>query len=262
MEIVYLCKEQVCCLVILMFISHIFITEGNKVDKLTEKSSCNPYFDRMFIMGEVTILFDMITMYTVNHLDTVSRFWNGLFHYLFFASYELFVVILFSYWLSVSGRLPKKWWHKVLCYGPCVISLVVTALLMPQIHYDKGVHSNYSMGAAVYSCFVVIGIYLVMTLFMFFRLRRYIKKNHVRSLVMSMLGSVAVLALQMVFPDLLMSSLAVMLIIISVYLGMENPSVKTVEIYHEEMLLGFSTLLEKRMVVPVAISDVPQNMLC
>lgn len=240
------CKYQICCFMILFYIGYRFIRDGNRLDKLSRKKNCNTYYDILFVLGEISVFLDGVTVYTVNRSMQIPLWVNGVLHYFYFATYELFLVVLFQYWLSVGDKLPRQWWKKMLYYGPCVISLAITAFLMPKLQYVQGKHTYYSMGLAVYLCFGMISIYMLMTVILAFRNRTYIKKNQKNSLLASMIGLVGVIVLQCLIPELLISSIGVMMVLISIYLGMENPAVKTVEVYHEEMLLGFSSLLEKK----------------
>ncbi len=49
---------------------------------------------------------------------------------------------------------------------------------------------------------------------------------------------------QAVVPESLISSIAVILIMISIYLNTEDPAMKYVKHYHDEMVMGFATLVE------------------
>ena len=50
----------------------------------------------------------------------------------------------------------------------------------------------------------------------------------------------------MMFPDTLISSIGVTLIILSAYLNQEDPAVTELNRYNEEMVMGFATLIESR----------------
>lgn len=55
-----------------------------------------------------------------------------------------------------------------------------------------------------------------------------------------------ILTVQIVFPEALVSCIATALILVSVYLNMENPAIHGLEYYHNEMVMGFATLIENK----------------
>lgn len=246
MDFIMSCKHQICCLVVMLYMGLIYLFDGKRLEHLKGEKSCNRYFDLMIIVGDVSIVLDAVTAYTVNHLDQVPVFWNGFYHFCYYATYQLFTVFLFAYWLVVSNKMPVKKTLRALVFLPCVVSLMITAFLMPKVTYLQGNYSNYSMGSAVFVCFGILGMYLVLTVLICFQSDHYVKKNKRTSLFASMIIAIVVMSLQIAIPDLLLSSIAVVLISMSLFLNMENPSVKAVEMYHDEMLLGFSTLLDRK----------------
>ncbi|MGN1412097.1 MAG: HD-GYP domain-containing protein [Oscillospiraceae bacterium] len=58
--------------------------------------------------------------------------------------------------------------------------------------------------------------------------------------------SVLVMVIQMIFPETLISSIAVTLYIVSVYMNQENLAFNKLSRYHDEMVMGFATLIENR----------------
>ena len=102
------CKTQIMCLLILSYISLVFIREGNHLNRLTQKSNCNSIFDAFFVVSELAVLFDGITACTINFLEQVPRIVNLLLHLGMFISYEMYVTLLFWYWISVTVGIPKR----------------------------------------------------------------------------------------------------------------------------------------------------------
>lgn len=109
-----------------------------------------------------------------------------------------------------------------------------------------GEYMDYSMGAAVHVCFSVVAVYCVLTVGVIVVKRREIPKKKLRGLETTVIFIVIILSLQIIFPQALISCIAVVLIEISIYLDMENPSVHGLEHYHNEMIMGFATLVENK----------------
>ena len=96
------------CLLILMCIGIIFIKEGNNLNRLTHRSNCNHIFDAIFIVAEIAVFFDGVTACTVNYPDLIPKVVNLLLHWAMFVAYEIFVTLLFWYWVSVTIGISKK----------------------------------------------------------------------------------------------------------------------------------------------------------
>lgn len=246
MIILQWCKTQVMCLLLLMYIGIIFIREGNSLNRITQKSNCNRIFDWFFIVSEVAVLFDGITACTVNYLDEIPRIVNLLMHLGMFVSYEIYVVLLFWYWISVTIDIPKKKWIKTACLLPCAISILLTIWFLPDLKFIEGTHTNYSMGTAVYVCFISIAIYCVLTVVVIIARYRSIPKKKRESIATTLVFIVIILALQIIFPEALVSCIAASMATISIYLNMENPAIHGLEHYQNEMVMGFATLVENK----------------
>lgn len=246
MEFLVTTKAQIICLLILLYVGLLYFKESKHLNKMSGKKHCNMYFDWMLICADISILLDAITVYTVKNYKTFSLWLNEELHFLFYVSIMLFTTCYFLYWLSIAGMLPEKILFRIFCYFPCIVAMYMASINMRTIRFVEGDYAAYSMGFAVYVCFGVTALYLLATMVALLKNIRTIKPNKRSSLITCTIFANLVLLLQLIFPEMLISCFAITLIIISLYLSMENPSVKMVEVYHEEMLMGFSTLLEKK----------------
>lgn len=246
MEIVQTCKLQIACLVILMYVGYLYIKEGNRLSRNSGKKFCNRYFDVMFLLGELCVTMDGVTAYTVNHLDDIPSGVNLAAHILFLLLLEAFVFSYFFYWLNITGTAQHSRKKKLLLCLPAAVLAVGTAATSPLIKYDIGEYSNYSMGVPVYLCFFCVGLHIVLTAIVFMRKSAYIEKRKKTSFFTTMLTIVVILSLQVFSHQSLFAALAVVLMITSIYLLMENPSVKEAQEYHKEMIMGFATLVENK----------------
>ena len=72
-------KLQIGCLIIVLYISYIYLkNKFQSKDKLRWK-----LFDTIVLFSVIYLIFDVLTVYTVNHLDSVSVFTNTIFHLVF-----------------------------------------------------------------------------------------------------------------------------------------------------------------------------------
>lgn len=246
MIILQWCKTQIMCLMILVYIGMIYIKEGNSLNRITRKSNCNSIFDALFIVTELAVFFDGLTACTINFLDQVPRWLNLLFHLGMFVSYELFVTLLFLYWVyKISGK-PKRKWTRMAYILPSVIAICLTIVFIPRLRFLSGQYTNYSMGTAVYVCYTCVVIYCILTIAVILSKYRYIPKKKREGLSTTLVFIAIIMLLQIISPESLISCMAALMVIISIYINMENPSILGLEHYHHEMVMGFATLVENK----------------
>lgn len=196
--------------------------------------------------SELAVFFDGVTACTVNFLDQIPRNINLLAHWGMFVSYEIYVALLFWYWVSVTVGLPKKKWKKAAYILPSLVSICLTTFFMPDVQFVEGQYTNYSMGTAVYVCFISVAIYCLLTIAIIVTKHRYIPKKKRQSLATTLVFIVIIMSLQIIFPEFLVSCIALMMVTISIYINMENPAIHGLEHYHHEMVMGFATLVENK----------------
>lgn len=203
-------------------------------------------FFALIAAGIAEIIFDGATAYTVNALDSVPSVLNLVLHLCFLLSLDLFIFIIFIYILSISEGIPQKKGWIALIVAPLIVNVAVVSAFIYQLEYRIGVSTNYSMGVSVYACFVMAVVYIIMPVATVFRRWRYIEKHKKISILTSLSAMTAVTALQMIFPELLITALAPTVIILGAYLNQENPSLQRLGRFHSDMVTGFSTLIENR----------------
>lgn len=131
-------------------------------------------------------------------------------------------------------------------YSPFLANVLVVILFMPQLEYCQGRLSNYSMGVSAYTCFIMAGSYILFTLAIFFSRWKYIESHKRVSIFTYLLVLLCITVYQMIFPQVLLSSICVTIIVVGVYINQENPTVEELSRYHKEMVTGFATLVENK----------------
>lgn len=236
------CKLQIGCMLILLYIIFVYVKELKRYGQ-KHRFSC---FDAMLFVGLFSLFFDGATAYTVNHLEQVNRTVNMLFHLFFLIGLDSFIFSLFIYMLSITAGFPKRKTSRCLIYSPLLVNIILVVANITKLEYLEGEVSNYSMGMSAYTCFAMAAIYILLSMLIFFGRWRYIER-HKRVSIFTYLAMLALItAYQMLHPQALLSSLCVTLIILGIYVNQENPSVLELARYHEEMIMGFATLVENK----------------
>lgn len=236
------CKVQIGCLLIVAYIVFIYYRECKKYQKHLSSS----IFDELMVLGIVTIVLDGITAVTVNHLDVVNITLNRILHMLFLLCLDTVIYMMFGYMVKMTGALPKRKAHRLLLHLPYVINAMIVILNIGNLEFREGEYTNYSMGVSAYTCFIMVGIYILFTFIVFVKRWHFIESNKRISILTYLLALSVITVLQGIYPEILLTSVAVTLVLIGIYMNQEDPIMNEVSRYHGEMIMGFATLVENK----------------
>lgn len=197
------------------------------------KSYSHSLFTVSLILSIIYTVNDMISVYTVNHLETIHPLINRFVHNLFMGSLMVEVFIFFLYTTTLiyenEDELKKKRKNWTI---PIAIALV--AMMFLPLDYVETEKGNYSMGPAVIGTYGVIAAYSVMIGKELLLHWKDINK-YKRTCVLFAYGTQIVLSVYQAFvPTALTSSLGIALINLSVFLTVENPDVHVIEMLRME----------------------------
>ena len=235
-------KLQFGCMLILLYIAFIYWKECVKYRKKRKRK----VFDYLLAVGLLSVLFDGGTAYTVNHLDIINPMINMLCHMVFLVGLDTFIFILFLYMRAITEGVPKLKKKGLLLYVPYILNVIGVVAFMPQLKYYEGKISNYSMGISAYTCFAMAGIYIILTWITFVGRWKNFERHKRFGIFNCLMVLGGVTLVQMLYPQALISSIAITTIIIGVYINQENPAVEELSRYHKEMVMGFATLVETK----------------
>ena len=236
------CKVQIGCLLIVSYIIFIYYRECRKYHKRLSSS----IFDELMILGIVSIVLDGVTAVTVNYLDVVNITLNRILHLFFLLSIDTVIYTMFGYMIQMTDALPKSKVKRFILNVPYLVNVLIVVLNIGNLEFRQGQFTNYSMGISAYTCFIMVGIYILFTLAVFFKRWNYIESSKRISILTYLLALIVITVIQGLNPELLLSSVAVTLMIIGVYLNQEDPILNEVSRYHSEMIMGFATLVENK----------------
>lgn len=244
MELIHLqhCKLQIGCLLVVLYLVFIYYKERRRF----HLTSASPVYDVLLWEGLVCLLLDGITAYTVNHQELVSPAVNLILHGLFLISIDAQIFISLLYMLDTTEGLPVSRKKRLLLATPFLINVLVVLLNLHSLEYRQGETSYYSMGISVYTCFAMVAIYILLTIAHVFRRWNYIESHKRVNIITSFLVVAGVTGYQMLVPDSLISSMGTTMLLIGAYMNQENPAMKELSRYHDEMVVGFANLIEER----------------
>ncbi len=235
-------KLQIGLLVVLVYIAFIYLYQCYKY-RIKDKKKL---FDMLLFLAIISVAFDGITVYTVNNLDSVNPILNMVLHGLFLVSLDSVIFVLFLYMLYITGVHPKDSRIRVDIILPFIINIIIVVCNLGSLEYVEGAITNYSMGVSAYTCFIMAAVYIFLSLAVFIKRWNYIESHKRVSIFTYLIVLAVVTLLQMCFPETLISSIAVTIIILGIYMNLENPALKQLSYYHNEAVMSFANIVENR----------------
>ena len=235
-------KLQIGCMIVLLYIAFIYFREIKK-NKMKHSDS---FFDEMLVLGIVTLFFDGLTAYMVNSPKWIDTMVNLICHAAFLICLDCTIFMLFMYMLYTTGLYPKRKLTKAVMITPFLINVILVLVNINSLEYRRGVVTNYSMGVSVYTCFLIGAVYTILSIAVFIKRWNYMESHKRVSILTYLIVLAVVSAIQMTFPETLISSIGVTVFYLGVYLNLEDPSIRRLSTYHSEMVMAFATLIENR----------------
>ncbi len=192
------------------------------------------------------IVFDGLTAWTVNHLEIVPVSLNLVFHAVFFILLSLFMFVMFLHTLSFVKGFPQKLIFRFLIFLPFIISVILILVFLPELEFIIGKKVNYSMGISVVVCYLVILLYFILIFVFTVRRIKYLEVRKRINVMSFLFISLLILISQVIFPEILISSLVPAFSLIALYINIEDPVLRRMKNYNSEIVTSFATLVESR----------------
>lgn len=234
-------KLQLGCLVIVLYIIFVYIKET-----YNKKLSCNKIFDSLLVVSPWAIVFDGLTAWLVNHLNIVPEWINILSHGIFYILMNITIIISYTYMVDITCGIPKNKKHLLFMYSPAILSVAVILLFLSKTKFIYGQTTNYSMGVSVIACYVSLIIHFGMIFALLILKHRTIEKHKIATMTSCLLISFSILIVQSIFPEVLLTALFPVFILLGLYINTEDPSIRRLNQYSDDMVTAFSTLVENR----------------
>ncbi len=182
----------------------------------------NKIFIIILLSGFFNLIFDIVTNYTVNHLETVPPLLNRIVHGIFFFSLTNLFMLVYKYLVAlVEKELEEVVKGKVLTTLPYVVFSILEFVL--PLYYVETSSGNYSYGVAVYMLYICVAIYVVLIIELVVHYRKIISAKNKIAVTLALVSVAGTSIFQMIVPAALTSSLGVMLFCLCMYMTVENP---------------------------------------
>ncbi len=191
-----------------------------------EKTRNHVVFSRILVTSAVYMVFDMLTVYTVNHMDTVPNAVNFAAHKVFMCSAVIFAYLSANYVIQLidEEKTPNQ----------RMAVLVVLLLIVAPITYVEDERGNYSFGASAVLVYLTLYVYLILCGYYLIRYWKTINRKKRYPIILS-LGSLFVIGIYGVtHPYLYLTSIGFILVNLAFFLTVESPDVLLIEQLQKE----------------------------
>ena len=220
-------KLQIGCFIITIFIMILYFS----VKRISTRS--HKVYSALLIVSVLYLIFDRVTVYTVNHIETVPALWNQIMHRCFLMSLVACIYLIYRYVLLMIFReRPTRRGSFVL-----LILSIIAAGGLP-LYYRITEKGNYSYGPAAYVTYVTVAVYTGMLMYSLIRNYKEMEKKKREIILLTVIFQVAVSIYQAVFPLSLISCLGITLVNLGFFLTVESPDVHLIEQLKEEKELA------------------------
>ena len=208
-------KASFICLLLIIYMGCFYYTNKHLPIRSTR------IFSYCYISMIVLMVFDLITLYTVNHLDSVPELVNLTVHTIYLISINVTVYLYFLYLRSLlENELLIPGILRKIQSVPFIITSVLIAIL--PLGYVTGTYSNYSMGGKVYALYVSVILYNLTILYYSTRYWRLLNREKRGAIIASVPIFFVVSVINIAMPDLLFTILYVTLTAVGLMLSNEN----------------------------------------
>ena len=178
-------------------------------------------FQRLIAVALLNSLFDLITIYTVNHREVVPELVNLIAHIIYLMSILGFVYLLFLYmrsYLETNLRFSDR--IRILQTLPFVMSTIGIFIL--PITYVHGKTTDYSLGPKAYALYGSLVIYLILILYYCLRYWKMLDGEKRLAIILAVPLYVVTATIQMMIPETLVVVVCSTLILLGLILSKEN----------------------------------------
>lgn len=213
MSMVLVLRSEIVCAIILVLLLGYYWIYGSKTEKI---------FFRVCLFGLAHVIFDGITVYTVNHRQAVGEAVNDVMHMLMYLSAICFGCEIFCYILKnlISSETLKKY----LNFMRLPVLLYAVAMPFLEIQYFSGNGTDYSMGSCTVAGFAIVTLYNIAGTVMLLANMRKVERSIITGLLPCNMFVLLSMLIQLSVVEFLFTGAAVTIITMGLFFSIENPA--------------------------------------
>ncbi|MGN1480490.1 GGDEF domain-containing protein [Porcipelethomonas sp.] len=235
LSIILTIREEIVCFLFLVFLICYYSFYKNN----DENSDRKPFLKiSFFALGHV--IFDIVTVITVNNISIVPGLLNRILHIVYFCFGVLFIVEFLDYviLLTMSNKFLQKYRRTKFL---SVILVILLSFILP-LEYVEGRGTNYSFGPFLFACYGIFALYCITSVVLIIVHFKKLDKKMRLAVFPTTILMALMISTQVVVPELLMTGAGATFVCIGLFVTVENP----VSEYLEQALWDNSTGLRNK----------------
>lgn len=221
-------RMEIALLMIMSFVAFVYFSAEKKNHKLHKT------FSILLVVVIIHLIFDGITIYTVNHLDTIPVLLNDIFHRIFIGTMVL-VVFLFYEYIAILIEEETGKPRKLDLVAKIYLAIAEFGALVLPVHYAVTAQGNYSDGIHVSVCYISTAFYLILCGGLLVYNWKQIDRKKKFAIGVALAVEVIVCILQGFHHTWLISGMGITLMTMAFYLTLENPDILRGELVEQKM---------------------------
>ncbi len=231
MNLVLILRSELICLIIL-----VFLLFTSRFYKIGNESKC---FSRLLRFALIHVVFDIVTVITVNNLTTVPALLNWVCHIIFYLSAIFFSNELVNY---VTALCYPKHSKKSYAVGHILTLIYILCLPFLKIEYVADNGTNSSSGLAAYVGYGLAFTLFIIALVVIFVNYKVLTPSFKRALIPMMLVLMITEIAQIIWRCVLFTGGAVTIVTVGFFFSLENP----VEVFKQKAITDALTGVRSR----------------
>lgn len=210
-----LLKTSIVCLLFILYMLGFYYRKPHIPIKSTR------VFQKLNVVALLNAVFDLITLYTVNHRDQVPDLLNLIAHIIYLMSILGFIFLLFLYTrscLEVNQKLSRM--VRIIQSIPFFLSAV--GIMILPITYIHGKTTDYSLGPKAYALYGSVIIYLMLILYYCLHYWKILDAEKRTAILLAVPIYIITSFVQILIPETLLAIVASSLILLGLILSNEN----------------------------------------
>ncbi len=220
-------RMEIACFMVLAFMAVLYFVAKR------EKTKIHNIFSSLLVISMIHLVFDSVSIQTVNNLENVPVLVNDIIHKIFIGTMIIIFYLVYRYIVAMFEDVLGEN-IKISRRSAYILLVALIGIVFLPIYYKVTEEGNYSYGPAAYVlyCSIVIYLFMIIKLMIKYWTHIYFTKKIAVTLAMTIevFGSLY----QAIRPVSLISGIGIMLINLSFYLLMENPDIRLVQQVKQE----------------------------
>lgn len=209
-------KTQISCLIIIFFIGIFFFSSKSQKNRSTK------WFAVLLCCSFFQLIFDVFSLYTVNHLSTIQPVLNRIVHIFYMG---LMLAVFYIAYKYLETIIEEEIGKQIKRYNFSLIPLIVTlgGVVFLPLSYIETPKGNYSYGPAAFMTYIGVAFYVFFIIRLMFRYGKNLPPKKKTAIYIALLSEIPIAIYQILVPLALVTCLGMVLLNLGIYLTTENP---------------------------------------